>query len=140
MGDGDEPEAGQGRVGGLDLVEADGGQVAQQGVEAVYWQVVWVCLVASAVPAGSGWRGATGLRPAVRAENRIHGSDEQGWSPGAPSVMITDHVPAVRVLLITRLATWLRLSRRKETWKTAETLILPGQEHGQGRAPHPSTT
>ena len=57
MGDGDEPEAGQGRVGGLDLVEADGGQVAQQGVEAVYWQVVWVCLVASAVPAGSGWRG-----------------------------------------------------------------------------------
>jgi hypothetical protein len=28
--------------------------------------------------------------------------------------MITVHVPAVRVLLITRLAAWLRLSRREE--------------------------
>jgi hypothetical protein len=27
-------------------------------------------------------------------------------------------------LLITRLAGWLRLSRREETWKTAEILIL----------------
>jgi hypothetical protein len=27
-------------------------------------------------------------------------------------------------LLITRLAAWLRLSRREETWKTAEILIL----------------
>jgi putative transposase len=30
-------------------------------------------------------------------------------------------------LLITRLAAWLRLSRRKETWKTAEILILRHQ-------------
>lgn len=30
-------------------------------------------------------------------------------------------------LLITRLAAWLRLSQRKETWKTAEILILRHQ-------------
>jgi putative transposase len=30
-------------------------------------------------------------------------------------------------LLITRLASWLRLSRREETWKTAEILILRHQ-------------
>ena len=33
----------------------------------------------------------------VRAENLVHGSDQQGCSPGRPAVMITDHVPAVRV-------------------------------------------
>ena len=33
----------------------------------------------------------------MRAENLIHGSDQQSCSPGAPPVMITDHVPAVRV-------------------------------------------
>src|ERR1022692_1888311 len=33
----------------------------------------------------------------VRAENRIHRSDQQSCSPGAPPVMITDHVPSVRV-------------------------------------------
>ena len=31
------------------------------------------------------------------------------------------------VLLITRLAAWLRLSRREETWKTAEILNLRHQ-------------
>ena len=30
-------------------------------------------------------------------------------------------------LLITRLAAWLRLSRREEAWKTAEILILHHQ-------------
>ena len=30
-------------------------------------------------------------------------------------------------LLIARLAAWLRLSRREETWKTAEILILRHQ-------------
>jgi hypothetical protein len=33
----------------------------------------------------------------VRAENRIHASDQQSCSPGALPVMITGHVPAVRV-------------------------------------------
>src|ERR1019366_5442811 len=33
----------------------------------------------------------------VRAENRIHGSDQQSCSPGTSPVMITVHVPAVRV-------------------------------------------
>jgi hypothetical protein len=31
-------------------------------------------------------------------------------------------------LLITRAAAWLRLSRRKEAWKTAEILILRHQQ------------
>src|SRR2546423_2340658 len=39
----------------------------------------------------------SGAEGVVRAENRIHDSDQQGCSPGAPPVMITDHVPAVRV-------------------------------------------
>ena len=38
-GGGDEPEGGQGGVGGLDLVEADGGQVGEQAGEAVHGQV-----------------------------------------------------------------------------------------------------
>ena len=33
----------------------------------------------------------------VRAENRIHGSDQQSCSPDAPPVMIAGHVPAVRL-------------------------------------------
>jgi putative transposase len=43
--------------------------------------------------------------------------------------MITDHVPTVRFvfLLITRLAAWLRLSRREKAWKTAEILVLHHQ-------------
>jgi putative transposase len=42
-------------------------------------------------------------------------------------MMIIGHVPAVRLLLITRLTSWLRLSQREETWKTAEILILRHQ-------------
>ena len=34
---------------------------------------------------------------AVRAENRIHGSDQQSCSPSGRPVMITDHVSAVRI-------------------------------------------
>ena len=41
--------------------------------------------------------------------------------------MITDHVPAVRLPLITRVAAWLRLSQREEAWQTAEILILRHQ-------------
>jgi hypothetical protein len=33
----------------------------------------------------------------VRAENLVHGSDQQGCSPGCPAVMINGHVPAVHV-------------------------------------------
>src|ERR1039458_9572400 len=33
----------------------------------------------------------------VRAENRIHGSDQQSCPPGASPAMITGHVPAVPV-------------------------------------------
>jgi hypothetical protein len=35
----------------------------------------------------------------VRAENRVHGSDQKSCSPNRPTVMITDHVPAVRLPL-----------------------------------------
>jgi len=60
-----------------------------------------------------------------RAENRIHGSEQLSCSSGAPPVMIM----CLRFvfLLITRLAAWLRPSRREETWKTAEILILRHQ-------------
>jgi len=59
---GDEPEAGQGGVGGGDGVRADGAQVAQQGGEAVYGQVTGVCLVAALAAArGERAAGATGL-------------------------------------------------------------------------------
>jgi hypothetical protein len=33
----------------------------------------------------------------LRAENPVRGSDQMSRSPGAPAVMITDDVPAVRV-------------------------------------------
>ena len=33
----------------------------------------------------------------VRAENPVHGSDQQSCSPSRPAVMITNHVPAVRL-------------------------------------------
>ena len=60
----------------------------------------------------------------MRAENPIHGSDQQACHPSRLTVMITGHVPAVRLPLVTRTATWLRLSRRQETWRIAEILIL----------------
>jgi hypothetical protein len=40
-------------------------------------------------------------------------------------------------LLIMRLAAWLRLSRREETWKTAEILILRHQLTGSVLSDHP---
>ena len=48
--------------------------------------------------AGRVWLPA-GLGPAmpVRAENPVHGSDQHSCSPMRPAVMITDHVPEVRL-------------------------------------------
>ena len=43
------------------------------------------------------WTAQTERRGTVRAEKVVHGSDQQGCSPGRPAEMITDHVPAVRV-------------------------------------------
>jgi putative transposase len=63
----------------------------------------------------------------VRAENSVHGFDQQSCSPRRPAVMITNHVLRFVFLLITRLTEWLRLSRREETWNTAEILILRHQ-------------
>src|SRR4029450_11878144 len=37
------------------------------------------------------------VRRCVRAENPVHSSDQRVCSPGRPAVMITDHVPAVRL-------------------------------------------
>ena len=67
------------------------------------------------------------LADPVRAENLVHGSDEQGRSSARPAVMITDHVPAVRLPPDHAGRPWLRLSRREEMWKTAEILILRHQ-------------
>lgn len=66
------------------------------------------------------------MRLTLRTENPVRGSDQHSCSPGAPAVMITDDVPAFVFLSITRLAAWLRLSRR-EAGKTAEILILRHQ-------------
>jgi putative transposase len=63
----------------------------------------------------------------VRVENPVRGSDQQSCSPGRPTVMITGHVLAVHVLPDHAAASWLRLSRREKTWKTAEILILRHQ-------------
>src|SRR6266516_8045315 len=39
----------------------------------------------------------SGTLRVVRAENRVRGFDQQSCSPSRPAVMITDHVPAVRL-------------------------------------------
>jgi hypothetical protein len=62
--------------------------------------------------------------PPARAENLVHGSDQQSCPFGALPVLLTGHVPAFVFLLIVRVAGGLRLSRREEMWKTAEILIL----------------
>jgi hypothetical protein len=41
--------------------------------------------------------------------------------------MINGHVARLVFLLITRIAAWLRLTRREEAWKTAEILLLRRQ-------------
>ena len=65
--------------------------------------------------------------PPARAENLVHGSDQQSCPFGALPVLLTGHVPAFVFLLIARVAGGLRLSRREEMWKTAEILILRHQ-------------
>jgi hypothetical protein len=63
----------------------------------------------------------------VRAENPDHGPDQQGCFPGGPTVMITDHVPEVRVPPDHAGRSGLGLSRREEACKTAEILVLRHQ-------------
>ena len=63
--------------------------------------------------------------PPVRAENPIHGSEQQSCPPDAPAVMIAHHVPEVRLPVD-------HAGRRvapavPKTWKTAEILILRHQ-------------
>jgi hypothetical protein len=45
----------------------------------------------------------------VRAENRIHGSDQQSCSPSGPIVMIAIICLRVVFFLITPVASWLLL-------------------------------
>jgi putative transposase len=60
--------------------------------------------------------------------------------PSRLAVTITGHVPAFAFLLITRITTWLELSRREGAWQTAEILILRHQlavlQRRQPRRPH----
>ena len=74
----------------------------------------------------------------MRAENLVHGSDQQGCAPGHPAVMIPIMCLRFVFLLVTRVAAGLRLSRREEMWKTAENMI---QRHQlavlQRRQPRP---
>jgi hypothetical protein len=70
----------------------------------------------------------SGVLPApVSAENPIHGCEQQSCGVGDPAAMITVMCLRFVFLLITWLAAWRRLSRREETWKTAEILILRHQ-------------
>ena len=64
-----------------------------------------------------------GAAVSVRAEKRIHGSDQQSCSPGVPPVMITGHVLAVRVPPDHANKRVAAAVRRKETWKTAGSLL-----------------
>jgi hypothetical protein len=61
---------------------------------------------------------------AVRAENLVRGSSQQGCLPCRPTVKITGHVPTVH---LPPDHAELRLARREERWKTAEILILRHQ-------------
>jgi hypothetical protein len=47
----------------------------------------------------------------VPAGNLVHGSDQQGCFPDHPAVMVTDHVPAVRVPPDTAIAAWPLIGR-----------------------------
>jgi hypothetical protein len=63
------------------------------------------------------------------AENPIQGRQQQSCGVGGPAVMITDHVPAVRFLLITQVITSLRLSQREEVVAPAYPRpVVPGGE------------
>jgi hypothetical protein len=81
VGDGEEPEAGQRGVGGLDLVEADGAEVGEQGGEAVHRLVDGVCLVAALAWArGERAAGATGLGLAAWAAGLSSSANRAGAS------------------------------------------------------------
>jgi putative transposase len=82
------------------------------------------CVGELCLPGSSAFR--TEIGP-VRAENLVRGCDQQSCPLCRPAMMITGHVPAVRLPPIRRLTSWLRLSQREETWKTAEILILRHQ-------------
>jgi hypothetical protein len=93
-GGGNEPEAGLGGVGGLDGVEADGGQVGEQAAETVYWQVGQGRLVAALARARGERRGdpiqacgatsrAAGRRSACPGPDQDHpGDGEPVLDPG----------------------------------------------------------
>ena len=76
----------------------------------------------------------------MRAENLIRGCEQQSRGVGDPAVMITDHVPAVCVPPDHAARDVAALSRREETWKSAEILILHHQlailERRQPRRPN----
>jgi hypothetical protein len=79
---------------------------------------------------GAFWRPSCGQLARtgpVRAENPVHGSDQEGCSPCRPPVMIIDHVPAVHVPPVHAASSVAAAIRREETWKTAEILILRHQ-------------
>src|ERR1022692_3557631 len=56
----------------------------------------WLCGMSAIMKLSSEGRAAI-TQLTVRAENPVHGSDQQSCSSGCPAVMITDHVPALRL-------------------------------------------
>src|SRR6266536_1355244 len=59
------------------------------------WWLLWIPADGPAPASWSARRSASG----VRAENPVHGSDQQSCPASRPVVVITDHVPAVRLPL-----------------------------------------
>ena len=69
-----------------------------------------------------------GYLEVVRAENPIHGSDQQSCRPGAPAVMITHHV-CLRFVCATRR--WCAVRR----WESKEVRdLLAGLSQQPGRS------
>jgi hypothetical protein len=63
----------------------------------------------------------------VRAEKPVQGSDQQSCHPGRLTVMITGHVPAVRLPPDHAGRGMAAASRREEAWRITEILILRHQ-------------
>jgi len=123
-----------------DLPESSGGSGTFSGfsgtsriVEAAVSHVLTAASLSDRLVTGGelwrhGWAAclAAGYR-SVRAENRIHGSGQHSCSPGAPPVMITDHMPSVPVPPDHATSRIAAAVRREDAWKTAEILILRRQ-------------
>ena len=71
--------------------------VADVLADHVAFEVSLASLMGSWQATFEGRRSCAGAATTVRAENPVHRCDQQSWVSRRPAVMITDHVPAVRL-------------------------------------------